>query len=186
MMKQVLLKDKQFKVLIPSEEVQQAVERIADRMNSELAGKMPLFICVLNGAFHFAADLLKRLDMDCEITFVKLASYSGISSSGEVKTLIGLDKEVNGRVVVILEDIVDSGLTLECLIAQLEQFNPKEIKVATLLFKPDAYTKEIELDYVAMEVENRFIVGYGLDYDGLGRNLRDIYVLAEEHVPIIK
>jgi len=180
----VQLKDKQFGILIPSEEVTKAVERIAGRMNTDLAGKTPLFICVLNGAFHFASDLLKQLDIDCEVTFVKLASYSGTSSSGEVKTLIGLDVEINNRVVVIIEDIVDSGATLECLINQLQQHNPKEIKVATLLHKPEAYTREVELNYIAMEIENRFVVGYGLDYDGLGRNFRDIYIMTEDRVLI--
>ncbi len=176
-MKEVKIHNKKFKVLIPSEEIQKGISEVAGKINTELKGKQPLFICVLNGAFIFASDLLKKINIECEISFVKLASYQGTTSSGEVKTLIGLDENVRNRTVVILEDIVDTGLTVETIVKQLKVFKPKKIKIATLLFKPDAYKKNIPIDYIALKVPNDFIVGYGLDYDGLGRNLEDIYVI---------
>ena len=174
--KMIKIRDKQFKISISEEKISEAVKAIAVRMNKDLEGKRPLFIAVLNGSFLFAADLLKDLNIDCEISFVKLASYSGTSSSGIVKELVGLTENIKDRTVVVLEDIVDTGVTLESLYAQLRKQEPKELKVAALLFKPEAYTKKIKVDYVGMEVKNEFLVGYGLDYDGSGRNLRDIYV----------
>lgn len=175
----VKLKDKHFKRFLPSDDIERAVNFIGDKMNSDFAGKKPLFISVLNGSFLFAADLMKTLTIDCEITFVKLASYQGTQTTGNVRTLIGFDEEITNRTVVILEDIVDTGNTLEVLVARLKELNPLEIKVAALLYKPAAYTKNIPVDYVGFKVENDFLVGYGLDYDGLGRNLRDIYKLEE-------
>jgi len=175
----VKLKDKHFKRFLPSDDIERAVNFIGDKMNSDFAGKKPLFISVLNGSFLFAADLMKTLTIDCEITFVKLASYQGTQTTGKVRTLIGFDKEITNRTVVILEDIVDTGNTLEVLVARLKELNPLEIKVAALLYKPEAYTKDIPVDYVGFKVGNDFLVGYGLDYDGLGRNLRDIYKLEE-------
>lgn len=169
------IKDRHFRVSIPSERIQKEVAAIAGRMNKELAGKTPLFIAVLNGSFLFAADLFRNLDIECSITFVKLASYSGTSSTGNVKQLLGLNEDIKGRTVIVLEDIVDTGVTLESLYAQLGALQPAELKTAALLFKPHAYKKNIKVDYVGMEVGNEFLVGYGLDYDGLGRNLRDIY-----------
>jgi hypoxanthine phosphoribosyltransferase len=175
----VKLKDKHFKRFLPSDDIERAVNFIGDKMNSDFAGKKPLFISVLNGSFLFAADLMKTLTIDCEITFVKLASYQGTQTTGNVRTLIGFDEEITNRTVVILEDIVDTGNTLEVLVARLKELNPLEIKVAALLYKPEAYTKDIPVDYVGFKVGNDFLVGYGLDYDGLGRNLRDIYKLEE-------
>lgn len=175
----VKLKDKHFKRFLPSDDIERAVNFIGDKMNSDFAGKKPLFISVLNGSFLFAADLMKTLTIDCEITFVKLASYQGTQTTGNVRTLIGFDEDITNRTVVILEDIVDTGNTLEVLVARLKELNPLEIKVAALLYKPAAYTKNIPVDYVGFKVENDFLVGYGLDYDGLGRNLRDIYKLEE-------
>ncbi|UPT65786.1 MAG: hypoxanthine phosphoribosyltransferase [Sphingobacteriales bacterium JAD_PAG50586_3] len=175
----VKLKDKHFKRFLPSDDIERAVNFIGDKMNSDFAGKKPLFISVLNGSFLFAADLMKTLTIDCEITFVKLASYQGTQTTGNVRTLIGFDEDITNRTVVILEDIVDTGNTLEVLVARLKELNPLEIKVAALLYKPEAYTKDIPVDYVGFKVENDFLVGYGLDYDGLGRNLRDIYKLEE-------
>lgn len=175
----VKLKDKHFKRFLPSDDIERAVNFIGDKMNSDFAGKKPLFISVLNGSFLFAADLMKTLTIDCEITFVKLASYQGTQTTGKVRTLIGFDEDINNRTVVILEDIVDTGNTLEVLVARLKELNPLEIKVAALLYKPEAYTKDIPVDYVGFKVANDFLVGYGLDYDGLGRNLRDIYKLEE-------
>src|ERR1051325_862531 len=171
----VKIKDKNFRISISSEEIQMAVKRIAERMNEDLKDKCPLFIVVLNGSFLFAADLMKSVTIDCEITFVKLSSYSGTHSTGTVKELVGLSEDPNGRTVVFLEDIVDTGVTLESLYAQIKKMGPREVKVAALLHKPKAYTKSIPIDYIGLEVGNEFIVGYGLDYDGLGRNLRDIY-----------
>jgi hypoxanthine phosphoribosyltransferase len=175
----VKLKDKHFKRFLPSDDIERAVNFIGDKMNSDFAGKKPLFISVLNGSFLFAADLMKTLTIDCEITFVKLASYQGTQTTGKVRTLIGFGEEITNRTVVILEDIVDTGNTLEVLVARLKELNPLEIKVAALLYKPEAYTKDIPVDYVGFKVGNDFLVGYGLDYDGLGRNLRDIYKLEE-------
>lgn len=175
----VKLKDKFFKRYLSADDIERAVNFIGDKMNDDFAGKKPLFLSVLNGSFLFAADLMKTLTIDCEISFVKLASYQGTQSTGNVRTLIGFDEPIENRTVVILEDIVDTGNTLENLVADLKARNPLEIKVASLLYKPEAYTKDIKVDYVGFEVANDFLVGYGLDYDGLGRNLRDIYKLQE-------
>lgn len=178
-MKQIRLHDRNFRVVIPSARIQKGISAVAKKINSDFAGQQPLFICVLNGAFVFAADLLKKVTIDSEISFVKLASYHGTTSSGEVKTLLGLDENVKNRSVVVLEDIVDTGLTVETIVRQLSVFEPRQIKIASLLFKPDAYKKTIPIDYSALEVPNDFLVGFGLDYNGLGRNLKDIYVLDE-------
>ncbi len=177
-MKEIQIRDKKFRVLISSDKIQEGISRVAEKINMELKGQQPIFICVLNGAFIFAADLLKKITIECEISFVKLASYYGTTSSGQVKTLIGLDENVKNRTVVILEDIVDTGLTVETIVKQLGIFEPAKIKIATLLFKPEAYHKNIKVDYAALEVPNDFLVGFGLDYDGFGRNLEDIYVLV--------
>jgi hypoxanthine phosphoribosyltransferase len=176
-MARVTLKDKTFRVNIPASEINKAVGEVAHRINLELKDKRPLFLCVLNGSFMFAADLMKKLTIDCEISFVKMSSYIGTSTTGNIKQLIGLNESIKGRTVVIVEDIVDTGITIENVVKQLETMEPLEIKIATLLYKPEAYRKRIELDYVAIVVPNDFLVGYGLDYDGLGRNLPDIYVL---------
>lgn len=176
-MGKVTLKDKTFRVNIPASEINKAVGEVAHRINSELKDKKPLFLAVLNGSFMFASDLMKKLTIDCEISFVKVSSYHGTSTTGSVKQLIGLNEDIKGRTVVIIEDIVDTGLTIEAVVNQLEQMEPAQIKIATLLYKPEAYRKKIDLDYVAIMVPNDFLVGYGLDYDGLGRNLPDIYVL---------
>ncbi len=175
-MKQVKIHDKEFKLFISHEKIQAVVEEMAEKMNRDLVGKEPLFLCILNGSFMFAAELFKRIDMvEAEISFVKLASYEGDKTTGSVKQLIGLNENIEGRTVIILEDIVDTGITISNIQEQLEGLNPKEVHVATLLLKPDALQKEVELKYIGMEIPNDFIVGYGLDYDGLGRNLIDIY-----------
>jgi len=149
-------------------------------MNRDLAGRDPIFLGILNGAFMFAGDLYKQLDFPCQITFLKLASYSGTQSTGSVKQLIGINRDMKNRVVVVLEDIVDTGVTLETIIRQLSGYEPAEIRVATFLHKPDAAVKEVKLDYTGIEIPNNFIVGYGLDYEGYGRNLRDIYQLVDD------
>ncbi|MBK7182263.1 MAG: hypoxanthine phosphoribosyltransferase [Bacteroidetes bacterium] len=176
-MNKVTLKDKTFRVNIPANEINKAVGEVAHRINVELKDKKPLFLAVLNGSFMFASDLLKKITIDCEISFVKVSSYHGTTTSGSVKELIGLNEDIKGRTVVIIEDIVDTGLTMESVITQLEAMEPAAIKICTLLYKPEAFRKKFDLDYVAIVIPNDFIVGYGLDYDGLGRNLPDIYVL---------
>lgn len=175
-MKQVKVHDKTFKLYIPHEKICSIVEEMADKMNLELADKNPLFLCILNGSFMFAAELFKRIDLvETEISFVKLASYEGDHTTGEVKQLIGLNEDIEGRTVIILEDIVDTGITINNIQDQLEKMNPKEVKIATLLLKPESLQKEVQLDYVGLEIPNDFIVGFGLDYNGYGRNLIDIY-----------
>lgn len=169
--------DKKFKVSITSEDIQDSIRKIALQMNEDLKGKDPLFIVILNGAFIFASDLIKQVNVDCRISFLKMASYHGTASTGKIRDLIGIDEDLKGKNLVIVEDIVDTGFTLEHIIDILEKHSPAEIKIATLLFKPNAYKKKIKLDYVGIEIPNDFIVGYGLDYNGYARNTKDIYVL---------
>lgn len=176
----IQIKDKRFKTFIPEEKILKEVERVAAEIGCDLKDKNPLFISVLNGSFMFTADLMKNLTMPCEISFVKLASYAGTSSTGKVKELVGLNQDITGRTIVIVEDIVDTGLTMELLIKQLRMNNPKEIHIASLLVKPDKLKVKLDIEYVAMNIPNDFIVGYGLDYDGYGRNYRDIYTVIEE------
>lgn len=179
-MKRIKLWDKEFEISHPFEEIQIAIKNIADRMKKDLEGKNPLFVCVLNGSFMFAADLMKELEMnDVEISFLKLASYEGTASTLEIKELIGVNENITGRTVVILEDIVDTGHTIANVMAQIALKGAKEVKIATLLFKPEAMMSKIHLDYVGIEIPNDFIVGYGLDYDRRGRNLKDIYTLVK-------
>ncbi len=167
--------DKQFSLFISYEEIQKRIKRLAKQIKTELSGKDPLFLGILNGSFMFAADLFKELDLDCTISFLKLASYSGTSSTGKIKRLIGLNEDIKNCTVVIIEDIVDTGITLDQIIKQLKGYEPAEIKICTLLYKPNAYKMGYNIDYCAFEIPNDFIVGYGLDYDGYGRNYRDIY-----------
>lgn len=178
-MQEVTLKDKTFVPYITSEKIAESVHQLALKINSDLKTDHPLFLVVLNGSFMFASDLLKQITIPCELSFVKLASYHGTNSSGQVNELIGLTEEIKDRTVVIIEDIVDTGTTLEKLTAVLRKKDVKSIKVATFLHKPDAYSKNIPLDYVGMNIPNDFVVGYGLDYDGQGRNLKDIFVLKK-------
>jgi len=176
--KLITIKDKQFKPFITAEQISNAVKNVATKINKELESELPVFLVVLNGSFMFASDLLKEVTIPCEISFIKVASYHGTSSTGSVSELIGLTEDLSGRTVVIVEDIVDTGITLEKLVSILERKNVKQIKVATALLKPDSYKKEFKIDYAGIEIANDFVVGYGLDYDGLGRNLKEIYVLA--------
>jgi hypoxanthine phosphoribosyltransferase len=171
--------DKKFRLSITEADIQKEVARIAGEMNRDLAGRDPIFLGILNGAFMFAGDLYKQLSFPCQITFLKLASYSGTYSTGSVKQLIGISQDLKGRVVVVLEDIVDTGVTLETIIRQLSGYQPSEIRVATLLHKPEATLTEVKLDYVGMEIPNDFILGYGLDYDGYGRNFKEIYQMVD-------
>lgn len=176
-MNKIKVKDKEFKLSIPAEKIQQAVDQIADRLNHDLADKNPVFLVILNGAFIFAADLYRKITFDSEITFVKLASYSGMASTSDVKELIGLNQKLIGRTVVIVEDIIDTGTTMQFLINKLQYLGVKEVFLVSLLFKPSAFRESFPIDYLGLEIPNEFIVGYGLDYDGLGRNYPDIYTL---------
>lgn len=169
------LKDKQFKIFITYGEIAKRVQELAQQVNADYAGKEPLFLAILNGSFMFAADLFKHLEMDCGISFVKVASYKGTTSTGNVVSLIGLDERLHGRHVIILEDIVDTGKTLSQLVPDLQNQGPASVSIITLLSKPTALQYPVEVDYVGFEIPEAFIVGYGLDYDGLGRNLKDIW-----------
>ena len=175
----VSVRDKTFEVYIEEAKIQKKISELADRMNVDFKDKRPLFLAVLNGSFLFAADLFKKLTIECEISFVKLASYEGTQTTEKVKKLIGMTENIKGRTVVVLEDIVDTGITINEMMAQLMDHEPAQIKIATLLFKPAAYIKRVHLDYVGFEVPKVFLLGYGLDYDGLGRNLNDIYKIVE-------
>lgn len=177
--KTVKLHDKEFKTFIYAKEIDIAVSKVAQQMNQDLKGKNPLFIIVLNGAFMFASDLLKKITIDCEITFVKLSSYTGTKTSHVVRELIGLDESLAGRTVVLVEDIIDTGITMHNTVPKLKHMEAEDVKIATLLFKPKAFQKDFKIDYIGMEIPNDFIVGFGLDYDGLGRNLPDIYKIIE-------
>jgi len=178
-LKRVKLLDKEFQISISADTINQSIEKLAERINIDYKGKNPLFIIVLNGAFMFASDLLKMVTIDCEITFVKLSSYVGTKSTHAVRELIGLDESLEGRSVIIVEDIIDTGITMANTIPKLQHLKAADVKIATLLFKPKAFQKDFAIDYIGMEIGNDFIVGYGLDYDGLGRNLPDIYKIVE-------
>lgn len=169
--------DKEFIPYLSSEEILVRVKEIANKLNKELAGKDPLFMGILNGSFMFASDLYKEITVDSQITFLKLASYQGTGSTGSVKRLIGINEDIKGKTVIVIEDIVDTGNTLDSIIKQLKGYEPEEIIIVTLLFKPDAYTKDFKIHHYAFEIPNDFIIGYGLDYDGYGRNLKDILVI---------
>ncbi len=178
MNQQITVKDKQFILSISNEEIQNSVQKVADRINADYAGKEIFFIGVLNGVFMYAADLLKKITVPCQISFTKVASYHGTQSTGAVKQLIGMPEGIEGRYVVILEDIVDTGFTMREILNQLQAHKPADIKIATLLFKPNSFKESYKVDYRAMEIPDAFIVGYGLDYDGYGRNLPDIYTVV--------
>ncbi|MCC6372010.1 MAG: hypoxanthine phosphoribosyltransferase [Bacteroidia bacterium] len=175
----VTIKDRQFKPYISKKKMELAVKSIASAMNRDLKKECPVFLVVLNGSFMFASDLLKEITIPCEISFIKVASYVGTSSTGNVTELIGLSEDLTDRTVVIVEDIVDSGLTMQRLLALLKTKKVKKIKIATALFKPKACKVKLKLDYVGIEIPNDFVVGYGLDYQGFGRNLKQLYVLAK-------
>ncbi|MDR1023654.1 MAG: hypoxanthine phosphoribosyltransferase [Prevotellaceae bacterium] len=178
-MKQIELHDKKFRISISEQEIDEAVQAVADKINADhkTADSVPLFLSVLNGSFMFAANLMKRITFPCEISFVKLASYHGELSSGQVTELIGISNALVNRDIIVIEDIVDTGNTYESFMATILRHNPHSIKIAAMLLKPDMYKKTLPIDYVAMKIPNEFIVGYGLDYNGLGRNLPDIYTV---------
>lgn len=176
----VKIHDKTFKISYSEEDILKKVKAVADRLNKDMAGKNPLFLAVLNGSFIFAADLMRMITIPCEISFVKLASYQGTMSTGKIKEVIGINEDLSGRTVVIVEDIVESGLTMKRMLESLGTRNPASIHICTLLLKPEKLKVDLNIEYAAMEIPNDFIVGYGLDYDQEGRNLRDIYTLVEE------
>jgi hypoxanthine phosphoribosyltransferase len=177
-MNNIKVKDKEFAIFIKSETILAAVDIVAQRINKDYKDKNPLFLVVLNGAFMFASDLFKKLSIDCELSFVKLSSYSGTNTTENVKHLIGINEDLKGRHIVVVEDIVDTGITIEHMMEELKKFEPADVKIATLLMKPDKYKKAHAIDYVAIEIPNDFIIGYGLDYDGFARNLPDIYKIV--------
>ena len=176
-MSSIKVHDKEFFSYITSQEIEEQVARIAAEINRDYKGKKPLFIAILNGAFIFAADLFKHLTVEAEICFIKLASYKGVKSTGKVITAIGLDIDLYSREVIIVEDIVDTGKTLSQFLPQLEHHHPASLKIASLLHKPEAMIHPIKIDYLGFTIPNKFVIGYGLDYDGLGRNIKEIYQL---------
>ena len=175
----VKIKDKSFRVSIPESEILERVKAVADKINKDMAGRNPLLLAVLNGSFVFAADLMRHITIPCEISFVKLASYEGTVSTGKVVEVMGLNEDITGRDVIIVEDIVDTGKTMERMLDTLGTRNPNSLHICTLLLKPEKLKIPLNIEYAAMEIPNDFIVGYGLDYDQEGRNLRDIYTLVE-------
>ncbi|HTI91361.1 MAG TPA: hypoxanthine phosphoribosyltransferase [Puia sp.] len=171
--------DKDFEPYLTAEEITEKIQGIARKVDADYAGKKPLFVAILNGSFMFASDLFKAITIESEICFIKLASYKGTKSTGQVITAIGLDTDMHGRHVIILEDIVDTGKTLSEFLPQLEHQQPASLKIAALLHKPEATVYPIKVDYLGFSVPNKFLLGYGLDYDGLGRNIPSIYKLVE-------
>jgi len=178
-MKTIKVNDKEFELFISSEKIQNSIQMMAEKINADAADKKPLFIVILNGAFVFAADLIKNITIPCEVTFIKLSSYSGTQSTHVVREMIGLDVSLSNRYVIVVEDIIDTGITMEYITNQLKKLDAREVKVATLLLKPHALKREVTIDYAGLEIPNDFIVGYGLDYDGFGRNYPDIYKIVE-------
>lgn len=177
-MQTIQVKDKIFSVSISEQEILARVKAVAERITKDFEGRTPVFLAVLNGSFIFAADLLREVTLPSEISFVKLASYQGVNTTGAVRELIGINVDITGRPVIILEDIVDTGLTMAHMIETLKKQNPASIDVCTLLLKPGKLKVALDIKYCCMEIPNDFIVGYGLDYDGFGRNLRSIYTLV--------
>ncbi len=175
----ITIKDKSFVPFIPAEAIQNRITQLAQQINEDYADKQPLVIGILNGSVLFAADLLKKLTIPCEIAFVRVSSYHQTSSTGAVKQILGLTEPVTDRDVIVVEDIVDTGLTINDIRRQLLADKPASLSIATLLHKPEALKQPVELQYVGFEIDNKFVVGYGLDYDGLGRNTAAIYVLSE-------
>jgi hypoxanthine phosphoribosyltransferase len=175
----IKVKDKEFRVFIKAEDIDIAVSKVADSINTDMKGKVPLFLIVLNGAFMFASDLLKKIKIENNISFVKLSSYSGTRSTQVINELIGINEIVKGRTVIIVEDIIDTGFTMHRMLDILHEQEAADVRIATLVFKPNAFRSDFPIDYIGFEIPNDFIVGYGLDYDGFARNLPDIYKIVE-------
>jgi hypoxanthine phosphoribosyltransferase len=178
-MSKITLFDKEFVLYLTADKIQAEVQRIADNINADLENEDVIFVGILNGAFMFASDLLRKISFDSQVTFVKLTSYRGQGSTGKVKRLIGINEDLKDKTVVIIEDIIDSGNTIESIVDQIKGFRPRQIFIATLLLKHELYQRDIKLDYVGFRIPNNFVVGYGLDYNGFGRNLRNLYALED-------
>ena len=176
-MKRIKVLDKEFELSISSSRIQHRINEIADQMSSDMKGMNPIFIGILNGSFMFVSDLFRKLNFDAQITFLKLSSYEGTNSTNHIKQLIGLNRDIQGMDIIILEDIVDTGITLETIIQQLKKYKPASIRVACLLFKPGENKLAMKPDYIGFKIENKFVIGFGLDYNGYGRKYEDIYTL---------
>lgn len=179
-MDRITLKDRDFSLFITAADIEKAVSTMAQQLSRDMEGKNPIFLVILSGAFVFAADLLRKIKTNCDITFVRLSSYSGTQSTEKIREVLGLTEVLKDRTVVILEDIIDTGHTMDDMIHKIRHLDAAEVKIATLLLKPAALRKDLKIHYVGMEIPNDFIVGYGLDYDGYGRNLPDIYKVVPE------
>ena len=179
-MDKIKLLDRRFKKMIPAEEIDKAVERVAEQLNERYTGKTPVFLGVLSGSFLFLSDLVRKINFDSRLAFVKISSYEGTQSTGNVKQQLGIDFDIEGKDIIIVEDIVETGHSMNYLLDYLQQRNPASVSICTLFFKPEKFLYEYKIDYVAMPIGNEFIVGYGLDYNQIGRNLKDIYVLDED------
>ena len=178
-MKSIKIKDKEFVPMISEAEIKERVKAVAQQISKDMEGKNPLLLAVLNGSFVFAADLMREITIPCEISFVKLASYQGTTSTGKVKEVIGINEDLSGRTIIIVEDIVESGLTMKRMIESIGTRKPESVNICTLLLKPDRLKTDLDIKYVAFSIPNDFILGYGLDYDQQARGLKDIYVLKE-------
>ena len=185
MEKEITLGDKTFKPFISKEKIDEQISRVAQEINRDYKGKKPLLVGILNGSVMFFSDLLNKIDIECEVAFLRVSSYKGTETTGNVKKVLGLDKNIEGSDVIIVEDIVDTGITLEHIVNDLSGSKPNSLKVASLLFKPNAYTKDYPIDYVGFEVGNEFLVGFGLDYNEIGRNLDELYIIKEPMLNII-
>lgn len=181
-MEKITLNDRTFKVMIPAQEIDQAVEKVAQRLNADYADapKPPIFVGVLCGAFVFLADIMRKVNFTNEVTFIQISSYQGIQSTGKVQRKLGIDFDITDRDIILVEDIVETGHSIDHLVDYLQSFSPRSVEVCTLFFKPEKYLYDRPIKYVAMEIGNEFIVGYGLDYDQVGRGLKDIYVVDNE------
>lgn len=175
----ITLNDKSFRVLIPAEDIDKAVSRVAEQLNERYNGRTPIFLGVLSGSFHFLSDLVRKVDFESQVTFVKLSSYNGTESTGNVTQQLGIDIDIEGRDIIIVEDIVETGHSMSYLLDYLRAKRPASVAICTLFFKPDKFLYNYKIDYTALSIGNEFIVGYGLDYNQLGRNLKDIYVIDE-------
>ncbi len=178
-MNKIKLQDKTFKVMIPAEEIDAAVERVAQQLNERYEGHTPVFLGVLSGSFLFLSDLVRKTTFDSQLAFVKISSYEGTESTGEVKQQLGIDFDIEGRDIIIVEDIVETGHSMNYLLDYLKRRKPASISICTLFFKPEKFLYDYKIDYTALSIGNEFVVGYGLDYNQLGRNLKDIYVVDE-------
>lgn len=179
-MKEVTYNGLTFEPYIPYEKINARIKELGRQISAECGGKRPLFICVLNGAFPFASDLFREVETDAEIAFVRLKSYEGTSTTGAVRQMMGLSEDIKGRTVIVVEDIVDTGHTIKKLLEDLKGYEPAQLKVATLLYKPESVQVDVHPDYVGFSIPPKYIIGFGLDLDGLARNLKDIYVLKEQ------